>query len=251
MTTTIVVAGKGGVGKTAISALLIDILSKKGIVLAIDADPSTNLSDSLGMEITGTVGKAREELTDDIQKGVLSPTVTKQDVLEMKIRESLVEGARVDLLPMGRPEGPGCYCAANHMLRLSMERLAKNYDYLVVDSEAGMEHISRQTTQDVDILLIVSDPTMRGITAASRMKDLIKDMRTRVGKIYLAVNRVSNSLPPEIKQAIEKYSLNLIGTLSEDPKLTELDVKGKPINEMPQGSPLRAGVEDLVKKFGL
>lgn len=251
MTTTIVVAGKGGVGKTAISALLIDILSKKGIVLAIDADPSTNLSDSLGMEVEGTVGKAREDLTDDIQKGVLSPTVTKQDVLDMRIREAMVEGARVDLLPMGRPEGPGCYCAANHMLRLSMERLAKNYEYMVVDSEAGMEHISRQTTQDVDVLLIASDPTIRGITAAARMKELIKDMRTRVGKIYLTVNRVCDGLPPEIQQAIEKYGLNLIGTLPEDPNLTELDVKGRPIAEIPEGSPLRVAVEDLVKKFGL
>jgi len=251
MTTTIVVAGKGGVGKTAICALLIDILSKKGIVLAIDADPSTNLSDSLGMEVEGTVGKAREDLTDDIQKGILSPTVTKQDVLDMRIRESMVEGAKVDLLPMGRPEGPGCYCAANHMLRLSMERLAKNYDYMVVDSEAGMEHISRQTTQDVDVLLIASDPTIRGITAASRMKDLIKDMRTRVGKVYLTVNRVNNGLPPEIQQAIDKFGLKLIGTLPEDPGLTELDVKGNPINDLPESSPLRLGVEDLINKLGL
>lgn len=251
MTTTIVVAGKGGVGKTAISALIIDILSKKGIVLAIDADPSTNLSDSLGMEVEATVGKAREDLTDDIQKGVLSPTVTKQDVLDMKIRESMVEGAKVDLLPMGRPEGPGCYCAANHMLRLSMERLAKNYEYMVVDSEAGMEHISRQTTQDVDVLLIASDPTMRGITAAARMKELIKDMRTRVGKVYLVVNRVSEGLPEEIQQAIDKYRLTLITTLPEDPNLTQLDVKGRPINEIPEGSPLRVAVEELVKKLGL
>ena len=251
MTTTIVVAGKGGVGKTAISALLIDLLSKKGIVLAIDADPSTNLSDALGMSLNETVGKAREDLTEDIIKGRLSPTVPKQDVLNMKIREALVETSKTDLLAMGRPEGPGCYCAANHMLRLSIDRLAKNYDYVVIDSEAGMEHISRQTTQDIDFLLTVSDPTMRGVTAAARMKDLIKEMRTQVGAIYLAVNRVKNGLPQEIEKAVADMRLDLIVTISEDPNLADLDIKGSPITELPEDSPLRLGVKGIITKFGL
>jgi len=251
VTTTIVVAGKGGVGKTAISALVINLLSKKGIVLAIDADPSTNLNDALGLPIAETVGKAREDITEDIKKGRLSPTVPKQDVLDMKIREALVESSKVDLLPMGRPEGPGCYCAANHMLRLSMERLAKNYDYMVVDSEAGMEHISRQTTQDIDFLLTVSDPTMRGITTAARMKDLIREMRTKVGKVYLAVNRVKDGLPQEIGKAAEDLGLELIATLAEDPYIAELDIKGKPLIELPEDSPLRLGVEAIISRLGL
>ncbi len=251
MTTTIVVAGKGGVGKTAIAALLIDLLSKKGVVLAIDADPATNLNTALGLPLAETVGRAREDVTEDIQKGRLSPTVSKQDVLDMKIREALVESAKVDLLAMGRPEGPGCYCAANHMLRLSIDRLAKNYDYTVIDSEAGMEHISRQTTRDVDFLLIVSDVTMRGITTAARIKDLIKEMRTKVGKVGLAVNRVKNGLPQEIEKAISDFGLELVASLPEDQNLANLDIKGKPIIELPEDSPLRQGAREIISKFVL
>jgi len=251
VTTTIAVAGKGGVGKTAIAALLIDLLSKKGVVLAIDADPSTNLNDALGLSLRETVGRAREELTEDIKKGRLSPTISKQDVLDMRIMEALVESPKIDLLAMGRPEGPGCYCAANHMLRLSMERLAKNYDYMVMDCEAGMEHVSRQTTQDIDFLLTISDPTMRGITAAARMKELIKEMRTKVGKVYLAVNRVRDGLPQEIEKAIGDFGLDLIATIPEDPYLAELEIKGKPIIELPEDSPLQLRAKEIVAKFGL
>jgi len=251
MAMTIVVAGKGGVGKTAVAALLIDLLSEKGVVLAIDADPSTNLNIALGLPLGDTVGRAREDITEAIQKGTLSPTVSKQDVLDMKIRQALVESDRVDLLAMGRPEGPGCYCAANHMLRLTIDRLAKNYEYTVIDSEAGMEHISRQTTRDVDILLIVSDVTMRGIMAAARMKDLIKEMRTKVGRIGLVVNRSKNSLPPEIQKAIEEYKLELIAVIPEDPYIGDLDIRGKPLIELPEDAPLREGVREIVSKLGL
>jgi len=251
MAKTITIAGKGGVGKTAISSLIIDILSRKGVVLAIDADPSTNLNEALGMEINSTVGKAREDLTEAIQKGSLAPGVAKQDILDMRIRESLVEASKVDLLAMGRPEGPGCYCAANHMLRFSIDRLAKNYDYVVTDSEAGMEHISRQTTQDVDYLITVTDPTMRGLTAAVRVKDLIKEMRTRVGGVYLVVNRVKNGLAPEMEKAIDKFGLTLLVAIPEDPNLAELEIKGKPIIELPEDSPLRVGAQEIITKIGL
>jgi CO dehydrogenase maturation factor len=251
MTTTITVAGKGGVGKTTISSLLIDLLSQKGVVLAIDADPSTNLNTALGLPLEATVGKAREDVTEEITKGRVSPGVSKQELLEMKIRGALVESKKIDLLAMGRPEGPGCYCAANHMLRASIDRLAKNYAYVVIDSEAGMEHISRQTTQNVDFLIIVSDPTMRGITAAARVKDLIKEMRTKVGKVFLVVNRVRNGLPPEIGRAVEDFGLQLIATIPEDPNLPDLEIKGKPIIELPLDSPLRVGVQEIVSKAGM
>ncbi len=251
MAMTIVVAGKGGVGKTAVAALLIESLSKKGVVLAIDADPSTNLNLALGLPLGETVGKAREDITEAIQKGTLSPTVSKQDVLDMKIRQALVESDKIDLLAMGRPEGPGCYCAANHMLRLTIDRLAKNYDYTVVDSEAGMEHISRQTTRDVDILIIVSDVTMRGIMAAARMKELIKEMRTKVGRIVLVVNRSKDGLPQEIEDAIRKFELELIAVIPEDPYIGELDMKGRPLIELPEESPLRRAVEGIVAKLAL
>jgi len=145
--TTIVNAGKGGTGKTTIAALLINLLSQKGTVLAVDADPSTNLNLALGMPLDGTVGDMREEMALAVKSGTYDNNVAKPDYIEMKIMESLVESDRIDLLAMGRPEGPGCYCAANSMLRTSIDRLGKNYDYVVIDCEAGMEHISRQTTR--------------------------------------------------------------------------------------------------------
>jgi CO dehydrogenase maturation factor len=251
MTKTITVAGKGGVGKTAISSLIIDTLSKKGVVLAIDADPSTNLNDALGLSLAATVGKVREKMTEDIGKGQIGPNISKQEHLDNKIRESLVESDKIDLLAMGRPEGPGCYCAANNMLRVSIDRIGKNYEYVIIDCEAGMEHISRQTTRDVDFLLIVTDPTMRGLAAAARTKDLIAEMRTSVGFIGLAVNKVKNGIPAEIKKAIEDYKLNLIAVISEDPNLSELEVRGRPIIELPKDSPLRKGAEEILGKFGL
>ena len=251
MPKTITTAGKGGVGKTAISSLIIDILSKKGVVLAIDADPSTNLNTALGLPLANTVGKGREEVTDEIQKGKIAPGVSKQEVLDMRIHEALVESGKVDLLAMGRPEGPGCYCAANHMLRASIDRIAKNYDYVVVDCEAGMEHISRQTTQEVDFLLVVTDPTMRGLTAAARTRDLIKEMRTKVGRVGLIVNKVKNGLPEESAVAIKEYGLELLTSIPEDPNLPALEIKGRPIIELPPDSPLRLGAEEVVRKLGL
>jgi len=251
MTTTIAIAGKGGTGKTIIAALLIDFLSRKGIVLAVDADPSTNLNLALGLPLKGTVGGVREEMTEDIEKGRLPPGIPKQDVLDGRIRATLVESAKVDLLAMGRPEGPGCYCAANHMLRLSIDRLTRNYDYVVIDCEAGMEHISRRTAGDLDVLLAISDPTMRGITAAAAIKELIQELRTEVGGVYLVLNRVKDELPWEIKEAVDGLGLHLIATILEDPNLADLEVKGTPLIQLPPDSPLQLGVREIADKLKL
>lgn len=251
MSTTIVVAGKGGTGKTTIAALLIQLLSQKGVVLAIDADPATNLNQSLGVPLEDTVGKIREEMTVAVQSGSLSPSISKQEYLEQKIMASLVESKGFDLLAMGRPEGPGCYCAANNMLRVSMERLGRNYDYVVIDSEAGMEHISRQTTRDIDILLIISDLTQRGINTAAEIKGLIKEMRTRVGKICLVINRSLNGLPPEIMKTIDDHGFELVATIPQDPRIADIEIKGSPTTELPPDSPLRVSVKELANKVGL
>ncbi|MFA4835151.1 MAG: AAA family ATPase [Dehalococcoidia bacterium] len=251
MTTTIVTAGKGGTGKTTIAALLINLLSQKGSVLAVDADPSTNLNLALGMPLGETIGHVREEMAIAVKKGTYDNTVAKPDYIEMKIMESLVESDKIDLLAIGRPEGPGCYCAANSMLRTSIDRLGKNYDYVVIDCEAGMEHVSRQTTRDIDILLIVSDPTIRGVLAAGRMKPLIKEMRTRVGQIWLIVNRVEGELPPEIRKAVQEQELDLIASIQKDPNLAALEIKGEPSIKLPADSPLQAGVREIAGKLGL
>ena len=251
MPTTIVIAGKGGTGKTTVAALLIQLLSQKGVVLAIDADPATNLHQALGVPLGDTVGRIRENMTEDIKRGTISPTMSKQDYLDHKIMAALVELKGFDLLAMGRPEGPGCYCAANNMLRLSIDRLGQNYSYVVIDSEAGMEHISRQTTRDIDILVIMSDVTQRGINTAAAMKGLIKELRTQVGKICLVVNRSPNGLPPEIVKAIDSHGFELVATIPQDPRIADLEVKGLPVTQLLLDSPLRIGVRELASKVGL
>lgn len=251
MTKTIAIVGKGGTGKTTTSALLIKLLTEKGVVLAIDADPSSNLHMALGLPLHETIGGLREEMLDSKLKDRIGPNMPKPDYVELRVQEALVESKRVDLLAMGRPEGPGCYCAANNWLRSSIDRLASNYDYVVIDSEAGMEHISRQTTKDVDILLIISDLTMRGISAATRMKELIAEMRTHVDRIVLIVNRGKNGLPPEIDKAIAEAGLELIGVLPDDPGMAKLEVVGAPLTELPPDSPVNKGVLEIAKKLNL
>ena len=251
MTTTIAIAGKGGSGKTTIAALLIKMLSQKGAVLAIDADPATNLNLALGLPLNDTVGKVREEMAAKVKARTMEPGLAKQDYLDIKISEALVESQQIDLLAMGRPEGPGCYCAANSMIRTCIDRLGKNYDYVVIDCEAGMEHISRQTTRDIDIMLLVSDLTVRGILTAGNMQALIKELRTYVGKVYLVVNRAINPLPPKIAKTIEDSSLKIISIIPEDPKIRELEAKGTPLIELPPDSPLQRGVLEVAQKLGL
>jgi CO dehydrogenase maturation factor len=255
MTKTIAIAGKGGTGKTSVAALLIKLLSQKGLVLAVDADPSTNLNQALGLPLddSKTVGRIREKMTADVSQGRLSPTITKQEYLFGKIVESLAESKGFDLLAMGRPEGPGCYCASNEFLRASLDKLVKDYkyNYIVMDCEAGMEHISRQTTRDVDVLLLMSDPTIRGITTAARMKDLIGELRTKVGELGLIVNRVKGELSPEIKKAIGEADLQVIALIPEDPNVADLEMKGRPVTELPQESPLQLKVREIAESLSL
>ncbi|MBI4287107.1 MAG: AAA family ATPase [Chloroflexi bacterium] len=251
MTKTIAIAGKGGVGKTTIAALLIQILTKKGVVLAIDGDPSSNLHLALGLPLTSTVGEVREEMLTAVRGNKFNPGMAKHDYIDLRIHESIVEASGLDLLAMGRPEGPGCYCAANNMMRTVIDRLETNYDYVVIDNEAGMEHISRQTTRDVDILLIVSDPSLRGIITAVRTRDLIKEIRTRVERIGLVINRASGPLSSEAERSIGESGLDLLATLHTDPMVTELDGRGTALKELPADSPLRRGVEEVAGKLGL
>jgi CO dehydrogenase maturation factor len=251
MTTTIAIAGKGGSGKTTIAALLIKLLSQKGAVLAIDADPATNLNLALGLPLNDTVGKVREQMAKAVKERTLEPGVAKQDYLDIKIAEALVESPQIDLLAMGRPEGPGCYCAANNMIRACVDRMGKGYDYVIIDCEAGMEHISRQTTRDIDIMLLVSDLSVRGILTAANMKSLMKELRTYVEKVHLIVNRATEPLPPQIAKAIEESSLKVIGVIPEDPKVRELDAAGIPLVELPDNSTLKIALTNIAKKLGL
>jgi CO dehydrogenase maturation factor len=221
----------------------------------VDADPSTNLSQALGLPLddTKTVGRIREKMAEDVSKDRLSPDIAKPEYLFSKIVESLIESKGFDLLSMGRPEGPGCYCASNEFLRASLDKLVKDYkyNYIVMDCEAGMEHISRQTTRDVDVLLIMSDPTIKGVTTAARMKKLIEEMRSNVGKVGLVINRVRGELSSEMKKAIDESGLQIIALIPEDPNMAGLEMKGRPVAELPERSPLQLKVKEIVEGLRL
>ncbi|TKJ31841.1 MAG: ATP-binding protein [Chloroflexi bacterium B3_Chlor] len=247
----IAVAGKGGTGKTMVSALLIKHLidDNRGSVLAVDADPSTNLDLTLGITTEETVGDIREETSQQVSSGTFMQGISKPDYLELRIYQALVEEKGFDLLAMGRPEGPGCYCAANNMLRASIDRLSRSYDYVVIDNEAGLEHLSRRTTQNVDLLLIVSDPTMRGLATAERVAHLIEELKTQVGHIRLIVNRVPPNeegkpeLAPQLETFIADKQLQLAGLIPLDPLVSEYDAAGRPLVELPEETPARRAVK--------
>jgi CO dehydrogenase maturation factor len=255
LTTTIALAGKGGTGKTTISALLLRYLmeEREGAILAIDADPATNLNMVLGMEMGPTVGAIREDMLDMVQTsgalaGSMPGGMSKQEYLDYQIQMALEEGDRVDLLVMGRPEGQGCYCAANQMLRVIVDRLGKQYDYVVIDNEAGMEHLSRRTTRDVDILLLVTDPTQRGLVTAQHMAEMVPELEIGVSHVHLIVNRLRGELPAPLAEAIEKTGLNLIGTVPDDPDMAEFEFTGRPLLELPDETTVYQAVQEIAQK---
>jgi CO dehydrogenase maturation factor len=252
MTTTIALAGKGGTGKTTLAALLIRYLvnQKSHCVLAIDADPSTNLNLALGLPLMRTVGDIREELLVEAQSGTVATGMARQDYLNYHLRMSIEEGDAVDLLAMGRPEGPGCYCPVNHMLRQIVDGLSEHYDYIVIDNEAGMEHLSRRTTKDVDLLLIVTDPTIRGIKAAEGILALSGELDINIKRTALVVNRVvGDELPEPLRDAIEQMDVELAGIVPADPNVNEFDAWGRPLVELQSDSPIVASVGRIADKY--
>jgi CO dehydrogenase maturation factor len=242
---TIAVAGKGGVGKTTIAGFLVKYLVEKGLtpVLAVDADSNSNLNEVLGLEVDATLGDAREEMKKGNSQGM-----TKNLFIEMRVNQCLIEETGYDLIAMGRPEGAGCYCAANHLLTDCMDRLADNYRYVVVDNEAGMEHISRVTTQSIDIFLIISDPSRRSLTAAKRVKDLAESMNILKGPSFLILSMVRGEPAPALIQAIEEMDLNLAGYIPDDERLAEMDLTGEPTTSLPVDNPVKQAAHDIFSK---
>ena len=232
MTYSIALAGKGGTGKTTVAGMLIKYLvsKEKTPIIAVDADSNANLNEVLGLEVSETVGNAREEM----KKGIVPGGITKDVFMSMKLDQAVIETADYDLLVMGQPEGKGCYCAANTLLTGFLERLTDNYPYLVMDNEAGMEHISRLTTKNVDILLIVSDTSRRSIQAAVRINDLAKTLSIGVDKSYLIVNQVKEGLSKPVLEILDKAGLELAGTIPEDKTIYEYDLNGQATIKIPE-----------------
>lgn len=230
----IALAGKGGTGKTTMAGLLIKYLVKteRTPVLAVDADCNANLNEVLGLEIEDTLGNAREEM----KKGVVPGGMTKDVFMSMKLEQAVAESEGYDLIVMGQPEGQGCYCAANTLLTGFLEKLQDNYPYIVIDNEAGMEHISRLTTQNVDILLIVSDTSRRGLQAALRINELSKCLNIGVGKSYVVINQVKTEPSEQALKLISDSGLELAGTVPDDNNVYEYDFEGRPTIEMPEDS---------------
>ncbi|MBI4834220.1 MAG: AAA family ATPase [Planctomycetes bacterium] len=248
---TIAVAGKGGMGKTTVAAAIIESMRRKGKrpILAVDADPNSTLGDWLGIKCSCAVADIIEET-----KGLrnLPEGVSKPAHLEFQIQRTLVESKGVDLLVMGRPEGPDCYCMANNMLRGYITELAESYPYVVLDNEAGMEHLNRKTTQDIDALLLVSDPTRIGLRTTKNIKELIDKLTfLRIKKKYLILNKSEE--PRESKEFLESYvkgiELELIGLVPVEKELQKLELEGKPISALADTSPFMKAVGEIVERI--
>ena len=230
----VALAGKGGTGKTTLAGLLVKYMVKAGKtpVLAVDADCNANFNEVLGLKINTTLGNARE----DMKKGQVPSGMTKDIFMEMRLEEAIVEGEGYDLIVMGQPEGAGCYCAANSLLTNFLDRLQDNYPYLVMDNEAGMEHISRLTTQNVDLLLVVSDTSRRSIQAAVRINKLARELNIVVGKSCAVINQVKEPPSDAVRKILETGGLELAGTVPADDSVYQFDLDGRPTIELPEDS---------------
>ncbi|MGA2111143.1 MAG: AAA family ATPase [Anaerolineales bacterium] len=250
MSFAIAVAGKGGTGKTSIAAMTIHWLleNRHGAVLAIDADPACNLNQALGLPLPTTLGEIREQMGQQAATGGLEG-IAKMDFLDREVRMAVEEGDRVDLLVMGRPEGAGCYCAVNHLLREVLDRVSHAYDFVVIDNEAGMEHLSRRTTQDVNVLLLASDPSMRGVKTAEAMVALSRSLGIKIGKTVLVLNRVRGPLPGVLQEALQSVPAEIAGEIPEDPLVTEFDGAGRPLFELDGASPAYRAVSQLAGRL--
>jgi len=255
MSYNIAVAGKGGTGKTSLTGLLIDILLKenKKPILVVDADANANINEVLGVEVEETIGQIREEANMTEKKGNSFPGgMTKAQFLQWKLNSILVEGNGYDLLVMGRSEGEGCYCFVNGILREQVKQISGQYNYVITDNEAGMEHLSRKTAKHIDTLLLVSDCSRRSIQAVARIRNLAKELNLSVGKVYLIVNKAPEGILSDgVKEEINMHNLDLLGVVPLDELIYKYDSDGIPLVKLPKESKSRLAMEDIVAKLEL
>ncbi len=251
---TIAVAGKGGVGKTTTSGMIVDYLcsKKQGPVLVVDADANSNLNEVLGVEVETSLGQIREEMAQAELKGTIPAGMTKADYAEFKFNSALIEEDDFDMLVMGRTQGKGCYCYVNGVLKSQVDKYAKNYKYIVMDNEAGLEHVARGTLPHVDTMLLISDCSRRGIQAAARVAEMIGEMDLKPGKLGLIVNRAPGGmLDAGVLEEIQKHGLELLGVLPQDEGVYRCDCNGEPSAKLPAGNPVKTALTGIMQKLGL
>ena len=251
---TIAVAGKGGVGKTTTCGMIIDYLCKKGNgpVLVVDADANSNLNEVLGVELETSLGQIREEMAQAELKGTVPKSMTKADYAEMKFSQALIEEDDFDMLVMGRTQGEGCYCFVNGMLKRQMDKYVPNYSYVVMDNEAGLEHVARGTLPHVDTMLLISDCSRRGIQAAARVAEMIGEMDLKPGKLGLIVNRAPGGvLEAGVQEEIQKHGLDLLGVLPQDEGVYRCDCNGEPSAKLPGSNPVKTALKGIMQTLGL
>jgi CO dehydrogenase maturation factor len=235
----IALSGKGGTGKTTLAGLAVRYIieRKKMPVLAVDADSNNCLDEALGVDVHATIGKLREESLQVIRRGAERPGgMSMEQLFDYQVQQSLIESKGFDLMVMGRPEGPGCYCAANNIIRKYTDKLSETYPYVVIDNEAGMEHISRRTTHKVDILFVISDPSTRGLETTKRIINLVNELQLEIDKCVVIINRVSGDKWTELIMHARELGIEVAGTIPNDPEIADNDLRGKPVFQLPEGS---------------
>ena len=252
----IAVAGKGGVGKTTLTGLIIQYLGEKGKgpILAVDADANSNLNEVLGVKVEATLGDVREEVarSEMAKDNPIPAGMTKADYMEFKFDDALVEDNDFDLLVMGRTQGKGCYCFVNGLLQAQLQRLEKNYPYIIVDNEAGMEHISRGVLPSMQTAILVSDCSRRGVQAVGRIAKLIEECDMHPRQIGLIINRAPGGVLNEgTKQEIENQGLHLLGVVPQDETVFDYDCEGKPTFNLPEDSPVKKAIREIVDKLDI
>lgn len=245
----VAVAGKGGSGKTTVASLVIRYLKRngRGPILAVDADPNTNLGESLGLEVVQTVGIVLDAFQRD--KIDIPQGMTKEAYLNFKLNSIIVESKGIDLLTMGRGEGPECYCYPNLVLKTFIDRLSENYAYIVMDNEAGMEHLSRGTTQDIDELLIISNHSVKGVRTVARIRELVSELKLRVRRQSVIINFAPHELDPLVVSELDKLGLNPTAIIPLDDEIYKYDLKLKSLLDLPGTSAAVKAVDDLMSKI--
>ena len=241
-------------GKTTTCGMIIDYLCKKhqGPVLVVDADANSNLNEVLGVEVETSLGAIREEMAQAELKGTIPKGMTKADYAEFKFNSALIEDDDFDMLVMGRTQGKGCYCYVNGVLKSQVDKYAKNYRYIVMDNEAGLEHVARGTLPHVDTMLLISDCSRRGIQAAARVAEMVGEMSLNPGQMGLIVNRAPNGvLEDGVLEEIEKHGLKLFGVLPHDEAVYRCDCDGEPSAKLPENDPMKTALKGIMKNIGL